>query len=121
MKLFLKGDRCFKEKCAVKRRNYAPGQHGKRRVKLQGYGLQLREKQRVKRIYGVLEEQFLGDGGKFVVDDGVTTLYRAFFRVAFFAVAFLRPPRAPAFFLRAAIFGFPPFVNSGPAARALDL
>lgn len=56
--LFLKGERCFKDKCAVKRRNYAPGQHGKRRVKLQGYGLQLREKQKVKRIYGVLERQF---------------------------------------------------------------
>ena len=58
MQLFLKGERCFKDKCAVKRRNYAPGQHGKRRVKLQGYGLQLREKQKVKRIYGVLERQF---------------------------------------------------------------
>ncbi len=58
MQLFLKGERCFKDKCAVKRRNYAPGQHGKRRLKLQGYGLQLREKQKVKRIYGVLERQF---------------------------------------------------------------
>jgi small subunit ribosomal protein S4 len=58
MQLFLKGERCFKEKCAVKKRQYAPGQHGKRRVKLQGYGLQLREKQKVKRIYGVLERQF---------------------------------------------------------------
>jgi small subunit ribosomal protein S4 len=58
MQLFLKGERCFKDKCAVKRRNYAPGQHGKRRVKLQGYGLQLREKQKVKRIYGVFERQF---------------------------------------------------------------
>jgi small subunit ribosomal protein S4 len=58
MKLFLKGDRCFTEKCAIEKRNYAPGQHGKRRIKLQGYGLQLREKQKVKRIYGVLERQF---------------------------------------------------------------
>ncbi|NJN64068.1 MAG: 30S ribosomal protein S4 [Acidobacteria bacterium] len=56
--LFLKGERCFKEKCAVKRRAYAPGQHGRRRRKLLGYGLQLREKQKVKRIYGVLERQF---------------------------------------------------------------
>ncbi|MDQ7007013.1 MAG: 30S ribosomal protein S4 [Acidobacteriota bacterium] len=56
--LFLKGERCFKDKCAIKRRNYAPGQHGRRRIKLQGYGLQLREKQKVKRIYGVLESQF---------------------------------------------------------------
>jgi small subunit ribosomal protein S4 len=56
--LFLKGDRCFKDKCAIERRNYAPGQHGRRRSKVLGYGLQLREKQKVKRIYGVLENQF---------------------------------------------------------------
>jgi small subunit ribosomal protein S4 len=63
MKLFLKGDRCFTEKCAIEKRNYAPGQHGKGgriKSKLQGYGLQLREKQKVKRIYGVLEDQFRG-------------------------------------------------------------
>lgn len=58
MKLFLKGERCFKEKCAVERRSYAPGQHGKRRNKMQPYGLQLREKQKVRRVYGVLERQF---------------------------------------------------------------
>jgi len=58
MKLFLKGTRCFTEKCAVEKRNFPPGQHGKRRVKLQGYGVQLREKQKVKRVYGVLENQF---------------------------------------------------------------
>lgn len=58
MKLYLKGDRCFKDKCAIERRQYAPGQHGKRRSKVQGYGIQLREKQKVKRIYGVLEKQF---------------------------------------------------------------
>ncbi|MCZ6833312.1 MAG: 30S ribosomal protein S4 [Acidobacteria bacterium] len=58
MKLFLKGDRCFKEKCAIERRGYAPGQHGRRRTKVTGYGTQLREKQKVKRIYGVLERQF---------------------------------------------------------------
>jgi small subunit ribosomal protein S4 len=59
MKLFLKGERCYTEKCAIEKRNFPPGQHGKRRAaKLAGYGLQLREKQRVKRIYGVLEEQF---------------------------------------------------------------
>ena len=58
MKLFLKGDRCFKEKCAFERRGYAPGQHGRRRTKIQPYGLQLREKQKVKRMYGVLERQF---------------------------------------------------------------
>jgi len=58
MKLFLKGDRCFKEKCAFERRGYAPGQHGRRRSKVQAYGVQLREKQKVKRMYGVLERQF---------------------------------------------------------------
>ena len=59
MKLYLKGDRCFKEKCAIERRGYPPGQHGQRRGRrIQGYGLQLRAKQKVKRIYGVLEGQF---------------------------------------------------------------
>ena len=59
MKLFLKGERCFTEKCAIEKRNFAPGQHGKsRRARIQGYGLQLREKQKVKRIYGLLEKQF---------------------------------------------------------------
>jgi small subunit ribosomal protein S4 len=59
MKLFLKGERCYTEKCAIEKRNFPPGQHGKtRRQKLSGYGLQLREKQKVKRIYGVLEDQF---------------------------------------------------------------
>ena len=57
MKLFLKGDRCFKDKCAIERRNYPPGQHGRRRSKLLGYGIQLREKQKVKRIYGLLERR----------------------------------------------------------------
>jgi len=58
MKLFLKGDRCFTDKCAFERRSYPPGQHGQRRTKLSDYGLQLREKQKVKRIYGLLERQF---------------------------------------------------------------
>jgi small subunit ribosomal protein S4 len=58
MKLFLKGDRCFTEKCAIERRNYAPGQHGRRRSKVQAYGVQLREKQKLRRVYGVLERQF---------------------------------------------------------------
>ena len=61
MKLFLKGERCYTEKCAIEKRNFAPGQHGKtRKAKLAGYGLQLREKQKVKRIYVVLEDQFRG-------------------------------------------------------------
>ena len=58
MKLFLKGDRCFSNKCAIERRNFPPGQHGKRRQKILGYGIQLREKQKVKRFYGLLEGQF---------------------------------------------------------------
>jgi len=58
MKLFLKGDRCFGDKCGFERRSYPPGQHGQRRTKVSDYGLQLREKQKVKRIYGLLEKQF---------------------------------------------------------------
>lgn len=58
LKLFLKGDRCYSDKCAYNRRNYAPGQHGQRRSKLSDYGIQLREKQKVKRMYGLLEKQF---------------------------------------------------------------
>jgi len=59
MKLFLKGERCFKPSCAIEKRNFQPGQHGHaRRAKIVGYCLQLREKQKVKRIYGILENQF---------------------------------------------------------------
>jgi small subunit ribosomal protein S4 len=58
MKLFLKGTRCFTDKCAIERRNYPPGQHGLQRGKLTPFGVQLREKQKAKRIYGVLEGQF---------------------------------------------------------------
>ena len=59
MKLFLKGLRCFTEKCAIEKRNFVPGQHGQaRRAKMVGYGVQLREKQKVKRTYGLLERQF---------------------------------------------------------------
>lgn len=58
IKLYLKGDRCYTDKCAVARRAYAPGQHGQSRKKITNYGLQLREKQKAKRIYGTLESQF---------------------------------------------------------------
>ncbi len=58
LKLFLKGSRCFTDKCAIERRNYPPGQHGLNRGKLTPFGVQLREKQKAKRIYGVLEKQF---------------------------------------------------------------
>ncbi|WP_366923236.1 30S ribosomal protein S4 [Metallumcola ferriviriculae] len=57
-KLYLKSDRCYSDKCAIGRREYAPGQHGQRRKKVSEYGLQLREKQKTRRIYGVLEKQF---------------------------------------------------------------
>ena len=58
MELYLKGERCYTDKCAIKRRNYPPGQHGQARVKVTDYGVQLREKQKVRRIYGILEKQF---------------------------------------------------------------
>jgi len=57
-KLFLKGEKCFTDKCAIERRNYPPGQHGQKSGRLSGYGVQLREKQKVRRIYGLLERQF---------------------------------------------------------------
>ena len=73
MKLFLKGERCHSEKCAIERRNFVPGQHGKdRKAKIVGYGLQLREKQKVRRVYGVLERQFRSTFEKaalIVIDD----------------------------------------------------
>ena len=57
-KLFLKGNRCYTEKCSIERRKYAPGEHGQNRGKLSDYGIQLREKQKVRRIYGIMENQF---------------------------------------------------------------
>jgi small subunit ribosomal protein S4 len=60
LKLFLKGERCYSEKCALDRREYPPGQHGQSRKKFSDYDIQLREKQKVKRIYGVMEKQFRG-------------------------------------------------------------
>ncbi len=60
MELYLKGERCYTDKCAIKRRNYPPGQHGQARAKVSSYGTQLREKQKVRRIYGILEKQFRG-------------------------------------------------------------
>lgn len=73
MKLFLKGERCFKDSCAIEKRNYIPGQHGRsRRSKIIGYGLQLREKQKVKRIYGLMERQFRNYFEKASRQKGVT-------------------------------------------------
>jgi small subunit ribosomal protein S4 len=73
MKLFLKGPKCFSEKCPVEKRNFAPGQHGKdRKAKVVGYGLQLREKQKAKRIYFTLEGQFRNYFEKAAKSKGVT-------------------------------------------------
>lgn len=72
MKLFLKGDRCYTDKCAFVRRSYAPGQHGVSRKKLSEYGLQLREKQKARRIYGVLESQFRNTYKRADMAKGVT-------------------------------------------------
>ena len=73
MKLFLKGERCHSEKCAIEKRNFVPGQHGKdRKAKIVGYGLQLREKQKVRRIYGVLERQFRNTFEKAALQKGIT-------------------------------------------------
>lgn len=73
MKLFLKGERCHTEKCAIEKRNFVPGQHGKdRKAKIVGYGLQLREKQKVRRVYGLLERQFRTTFEKAALQKGIT-------------------------------------------------
>ncbi len=73
IKLFLKGHRCLTDKCAIEKRNFAPGQHGKsRRPKVVGYGIQLREKQKVRRLYGILEDQFRAYFEKAATMKGIT-------------------------------------------------
>jgi small subunit ribosomal protein S4 len=72
VKLFFKGERCFTSKCAIERRKYAPGQHGQRQRKLEEYGRQLREKQKLKRIYRLLERQFRNYFDEAVRRKGVT-------------------------------------------------
>ncbi|HHW06109.1 MAG TPA: 30S ribosomal protein S4 [Clostridia bacterium] len=72
VKLYLKGDRCYSDKCSVDRKGYAPGQHGQQRAKHSEYGLQLREKQKAKRIYGVMERQFRGYFVKAERQKGIT-------------------------------------------------
>ncbi|MEW6333790.1 MAG: 30S ribosomal protein S4 [Thermodesulfobacteriota bacterium] len=72
LKLFLKGDRCYSEKCAFERRGYAPGDHGQLRKKFSDYGVQLREKQKLKRMYGLLEKQFRGYFDKADKQKGIT-------------------------------------------------
>lgn len=78
-KLFLKGDRCYSDKCAVERRPYPPGMHGSRRTKLSDYGVQLREKQKARRIYGIMESQFrnyfqVADSSKGVTGENLLVL-----------------------------------------------
>lgn len=72
LKLFLKGDRCYSDKCAFERRGYAPGEHGQARKKHSDYGVQLREKQKLKRMYGLLERQFRGYFEKADRQKGIT-------------------------------------------------
>ena len=72
MKLFLKGERCLTEKCAVERRSYPPGEHGRGRIKQSEYLLQLREKQKARRYYGILEQQFRGYYDKASRRSGIT-------------------------------------------------
>ncbi|MBI3019649.1 MAG: 30S ribosomal protein S4 [Deltaproteobacteria bacterium] len=72
LKLFLKGDRCYTEKCAFERRAYPPGQHGQARTKFSEFALQLREKQKVRRLYGLLERQFRGYVNTALKETGVT-------------------------------------------------
>jgi small subunit ribosomal protein S4 len=72
MKLFLKGDRCYSDKCAVERRNFPPGQHTRPRFKVSDYGTQLREKQKVKRMYGLQEKQFRLQFSKAERQQGIT-------------------------------------------------
>lgn len=71
-KLFLKGERCYSTKCAIEKRNYAPGQHGQSRKKISEYGIQLREKQKAKRFYGILETQFRNYFDKAAKKKGIT-------------------------------------------------
>jgi small subunit ribosomal protein S4 len=72
LKLFLKGERCYTDKCAIERRNYPPGQHGQKRPKFSEYSIQLREKQKVKRMYGLLEQQFRRTFARASREKGIT-------------------------------------------------
>jgi small subunit ribosomal protein S4 len=72
LKLFLKGERCYTDKCAIERRNYPPGQHGQKRPKFSEYSIQLREKQKLKRIYGLLEKQFRRTFARASREKGIT-------------------------------------------------
>src|SRR3954467_7154129 len=115
MKLFLKGERCLTEKCSVERRSYPPGEHGRGRIKQSEYLLQLREKQKARRYYGLLEKQFRTYYAKAAKGSGITgeTLLRMLETRLDNVVYRLRfpPPRAPA----------PPLprpARAGPPARA---
>src|SRR5258708_19477492 len=104
MKLYLKGTRCETEKCAFERRAYAPGQHGQKRKKDTEYGLQLREKQKVKRIYGVLEKQFrryfsIASRKKGITAETLLQLLEQQFENTVFSLSFPKsPPHSPQYF-----------------------
>jgi small subunit ribosomal protein S4 len=72
LKLFLRGERCYTDKCAIERRNYPPGQHGQKRPKFSEYSIQLREKQKVKRMYGLMENQFRRTFARASREKGIT-------------------------------------------------
>ena len=133
-KLFLKGERCYTEKCAYERRSYAPGEHGKhRRIKESGYGVQLREKQKAKRMYGIGERQFHGCFAKAERQKGVTgdallqTLERRFDNIVYRMA--LAPSRSAArqlvrhrhFFVNDRVVDIPSFlVRAGDTIRVRE-
>ena len=97
-KLFLKGERCYSGKCAIDRRSYAPGQHGQSRKKYSEYGLQLREKQKVRRYYGVLESQFakyfeMAEKKKGVTGDNLLSIVESRLDNVVFRMGFARTRR----------------------------
>ncbi len=105
VKLFLKGDRCYSSKCAFEKRSYPPGEHGQKRTKLTGYGLQLREKQKLKRIYGMSENQFRryfekADTMKGITGDNLIQLLERRLDNIVFRMGFARTRREARIFVR---------------------
>lgn len=95
-KLFLKGERCYSDKCALSRRSYAPGQHGQNRKKVSEYGLQLRAKQKTRRFYGVLEGQFakyfeMAENSRALLVKTCSEFWKAVWTTSFTELAWLLP------------------------------
>lgn len=95
-KLFLKGERCYSDKCALSRRSYAPGQHGQNRKKVSEYGLQLRAKQKTRRFYGVLEGQFakyfeMATKQQGMAGENLLRIWKAVSTISFTELAWLLP------------------------------